>query len=697
MRFHVIFIFTVIYSLVWAQFERPNNHVRAYVDSVSYHSISPDLHNIEMSLYNTYSKLRDQIYHCLYHVPSVGRHMKSPCGVIIQTTTKLRGEVYMYMIATHANTHVNMSVGELDLAESLHQCGIEQLRLDCGSSSYTYCGSRQLWEQHCMTNQINLTFTTKASQSMNTRHTTTPTTNITTTRFHLRYQILQGFEYQVSTMYYKLPHLQAGADTVRMVSGSSWDTEHHSNIGVTGNMIEVMTSPVGRYTMTYVSMVTSTLTLTTHTDIDYGCFLLDVHDGPSVTSPFAVVRVKTDRYQYSSSGFVLLLNIIVAKETCLRHPTLIKRLNMQLNISERHMKSKTLAITEHVDLNLNLSRTQNNGGVRETFLIDSMTIQSNSTLQVYLNVTVEDLEASGPTSDDCKHWGVVIYQMTRYQHCRLYVDKLVWYYQTLEPIFIVCKQILQTNGRMSPVPNMFISNVNKVAIVWFSYHTNRTPLRVKLAAEPNQCPGMYAYCGPPTVITMAKAIKNLMKWPSSYVYDKLPIVRKATSTAYDLTCPYRVITEFFTPSSTLCVFPGGRTSVNNALLPFLDIPCITFQHILHYKIYGEQAQSCRMSVWLRHPESGYLFSVKTWTIQEAFQSSKVISEQDDMSNYLVKFNPRHSAVSFSIAISQYPKILLTNFARTPVSQRYFLPVNIMREHYTRNLRYIISLQPTPMR
>ena len=331
-----------------------------------------------------------------------------------------------------------------------------------------------------MTNRINLTFTTKASQSMTARHTTTPTTNTTTTtRFHLKYQILQGFEYHVSTKYYKLSHLQAGADTVRMVSGSSWDTEHHSNIGVTGNMIEVMTSPVGRYTMTYVSMVTSTLTLTPRTDIDNGCFLLDVHDGPSVTSPLAVVRDMTDRYQYSSSGFVLLLNIIVSKETCLRHPTLLKRLDMQLNISERPMKSKALAITEYVDLDLNISRTQKNGGVRETFLIDSMTLQSNSTLQVYLNVTVEDLEASGPTSDDCKHWGVVIYQMTRYQHWRLYVDKLVWYYQTLEPVFVVCKQILQTNGRMSPVPNMFISNVNKVVIVWYSYHINRIDSRTK--------------------------------------------------------------------------------------------------------------------------------------------------------------------------------------------------------------------------
>ena len=594
--------------------------------------------------------------HCMKARRGVARDGLSPCGMLNQDDlgTIKSSHFTNWIIHTHAESHINFTFNHFEMYDALHGCSFEVMTLKCEpSKNFTryFCGTRAKWDTICYSNSPILGY-----KRFDTKHA------VITPRFTVRYQMIENyFRTQIQT-YTTIPHLQTGAN---------FDISGVKSLTFPG---QSSFPPSGfHYNVWIVTLARDILGFTTQ---QLNCAELTLLDGPSQLSPilksvFAVFGAGL----YKSSGFVVTINAFVKQQGC--------------SISYASLPPDNRQNVTHVVGDTGKVYTVENRFSNTVLHLETHIYRNKSPVNAYINVTFLQLAAKGPSSDDCRYWGFVIYQGSRQYVMENSNVKLKLYLQTVEPLFMLCRLIINRHGRFVPIPNQFISNSNEVIMIAYSYHTPISHFKAKFRVMPTECAGFPAFCGSGEAVQ--GKIKNTAALNTGHLYGTVPLIPFLRQDDIDDVCTQKkgqVLDKISAPTGLQCIIKQ-KDKITNMILPYSDVSCVTLQHVPYYRYWKRSLKQCEVGVRFKSPDVGFEYTKAMSSIEtpvcRAPTAVRVTRSRHE--HYII--DPSCSDLQYQIKIIQYGG---QRYETQYVSGTEIFPLEtpyiMSEEHFSKHLQFV---------
>ena len=652
------------------QGKRQNTHVVAYTKTLCFNAIKHPKASLLESRWHIVMMILKQVAHCLHYMPSVATTELSPCG---QIQENYLDHSRKWKIITHPETQVNFTFVKFQLIDSVIGCESESLAIECdvrakGQVS-VYCGTKYTWDHFCLSSQAQLQYTNPLYQP-------TPTNS----QFHVKYQILQGIRKSRATIHIKLPHLERNENVTF--------NRQYSSVWRTPLLIYTAIGNIHSITMlTLVSLATTRVSLLRKPGLFEECGHIDIWGDPGRISPKLLPSMSRNGVdlEYKSNSFVAVVIATVTHIGCNTD---------KLRLIAVFYNAIYFSKVEKIDLKQASNRFNftNLNAPTDHFYLDVMIFEARHR---YINVSVLVLNAVGPTTYDCRHWGLLIFQTSRITTRKKYRDHPLLFYKILQPLFILCKSAQGRHGEMVPIPRDFISNSGSIVAVWYSHNTRYSPFSVTAMITHTACPGVHLYCG------SQQLHKGSFDIPQPrYFLDSIPNVRHVDPGRTKLCSNAAVSIQ--TGDVLLCLDQKQVNKITNLVIPMPGTHCLTIHHLYYYPNgvmpWGKAADNvfvCEMAISHYSYRSTDNVGLVTNRInirshmcgeEDVFQQYNVIP---DYPATKVQFNPLCSTLSVHLSkISDSIKSLIPPHL-TIIGLKnycYYTP----SEHYSKHLEHYVS-------
>ena len=298
------------------------------------------------------------------------------------------------------------------------------------------------------------------------------------------------------------------------------------------------------------------------------------------------------------------------------------------------------------------------------FYLEKMIFNNLLPITSFIKVTIVGANSTGFSSDDCRFWGLAIYDLDRFEKLRNSYDTPVAAIEGLYPLFLMCKQIYATHLELEvPVPAQYYSLSNSITLVLYSYVSETYTFSVNIKVDATHCSGGVFYCG----IDLEARQEFKIVWPKPYisdipafVYGDLPLSQITDNDIYG-ECEIDTHDKFVSievqlHGVRLCISRHDKSIINTLSL-FRDVSCVVMQYFPIFE--GDRADICStaMKVFSK-PELNYkptVFNITTtaW-VQTSINSPNVTVTQTSASNNFAQIYPTSSVFQAIISIVDYP-------------------------------------------
>ena len=568
--------------LCGAYAENEIRHIDMYIDSIVYYSTTQAKVESTPDTWQTlYRSLVESSSYCLPSTSEQPFRLGSPCGWVKHQPTNLTADYVHWNITAHQSTQLNVSFSHFLLFDSLYQCGTEALEFTCYTGSgkaitHRYCGRKEPWEAHCNGNALRLTYEGDMGK----------TNTAIKTGFKFSYQAAQGKQQFTHTKYILLAHMENGRRSPKYLA--TLDTLIQNWFPILCNRVSEAASPVVDLIFEVITYVTVTINLVVSSHHD--CIDILVRDGPFLTSPFLTPTNTLEFSTYTSSGFMLWITMQINKSRCEKNQ--LESYSLKYTTHEDGAFDLTNMLVPNTPLVFKMDGLVTPGGSNngKKFAMNGAWLHNYD--KEFLNITIEDLHSSLPSSDDCRYWGIVIRHLPNSA-----LDEMPGFYNIItDPILMLCKVIQGPGGDMVPIPRRFVSHYPQVLVWWYTYTTDAQPFQAVLKVSKTPCSGIHTYCGPP------EAISHIPEAPSLYqsaVHGSIPNIDESVGKFPNNVCNMKQtdsdnLAQIAVTNAALCVIRRNRKLIMNRLSPLLSATCVVLQHLPYYSYWKPPSERCQM-------------------------------------------------------------------------------------------------------
>ena len=675
----------------------------AYIQSLASTAIQGSKHTIIYTIGYINTILEWNTLHCWQFNPSVRTENYSPCGRILYKHSGNKPNLERWRINVHPGLNINMTFVRFDLRDSLHGCSLEAVSIDCFSKvqihSERHCGRKSDWDHVCMNKSLMITYANNINSTG--RQLTKELGNNGFKGIHVYYVVHENFARRKFFSYDSLPHMENGIENVE--KPVRWPATKDLMKDI--NLSHFPRQPT-QFEIYIISVVYNTIYLSWYND---ECTKVEIHDGPSKKQPLiqTILTFQTSPdstivqliNKADSRGFAVTIHMSMSVHVCQTLPSIKYRTN------NRHFKPEEKIILTDVEK----FQITNTNSKKSNYFIHGYIFENRFEVNTYIAVDVLNLTAMGPTSDDCRNWGIVI---THYEYGTTldYARQIKnGNFQTFGSIFMLCKSMLTENGEYIPIPNHFVSRTRSIILTWYSYNTVRSPFHASIKIQPTSCAGIQAYCGPLALLSTYRELQEISLHIGSHVYGTLPTLMRLTNLPLHDEFRAKHASQLMLSVAALWVYRTNGHTIINAVTPYEDTQCIAAHYLPYYYYWNKPTESCSIGIKLLYDYLKYEFQLKTTTQlgQNCEPSSGSIEGSRGYKVY--KFNPHCGTISLQAKISMYPMKLfpqnayqrqfeahLTHLYKTIEETIYNntvpnLPYIIQAEHSSRHTHFELSL------
>ena len=652
-------------------YKRQNTHVVAYTESLCFNAIKYSKLNMLETQWYILKMIFKQVAHCLHYISWVATTEYSPCGQI-QDNKGYSSRTWT--VITHPGTNVNFTFVAFRMNDAVFACEHGSLTVECDVTSEqqvtVYCGVKYTWDYFCHSSRSQLLYNIPLNLPASVKHS----------QVHVKYQTLEGIQRKRNTIHWKLPHLEM--DDVMKAEryyGPVWGLPLHIQ-GVSGNIHRITTHTV-------VSVVTTRISVGRRSGQFEQCGQINIWGDPGRNSPQLLPKMEPNGVdlEYKSSSFVAVIIATVSNIACTPDKL---RIIVFLYDSINTRKVKKVDLTTQEPGKNKFTFTNLNAST-EHFYLDVMIFEAR---HAFINVTVLELNAFGPTSYDCRHWGLMIFHTAglnawKVPHKDLLANSVN---KILEPMFILCKTTLGRQGVAFPIPRDFISNDGSIVAVWYSHNTQHSLFSLTAMITHTECPGVYINCMSTNrfAVGTGKVFVHRYDTHARYFRRSIPVIVQAR--AFPQECSNLV--KIVTADMLLCLGNHSDKVMTNVVVLSADTECATIQQIYYYPRanVGDKASDdkniCRIDTVTRHLKQTDI-SVHSVNVQSSHCGFGHEPPQapDRSGNNRIQFNPSCSAFSMHVRklSDSTAKCHVSNYTKCQ-------PLYPTQEHYSRQLQHTIA-------
>ena len=555
------------------------------------------------SLYSDISTIRQVWFYvsrntkrCLsYSEPRGGSKEPYPCGgVWYYSTPNTPGAMWKFTLPL--SVALNVTISYLTLYDSLWWCAAESLQVTChhtsnGRETLTkynrLCGAAAFWTQQefvCRPQTAVVDYKLKVRQ----------TESVFGNKMHgfvIHYQPYESETFTQSHVTYLAdPQARKMGRTVRRFRNSV--IRFIYNFPLIRQLIsDHKTSPkYVRNTFLVLSNVYDKLELS----VQEWCLSLSAFDGPSTRSPKLdlplILPINGLVFAYSSGFAIFLEAFYETASNC--------RVNKYMAQVFIRTLDKKILYEKH---------TFNSSSQDVTFLLPRATFQENRFVNVslmiehtenyYIDVKVDSMETDGPTTDDCRYWGLAIYDAGRKEY---FADR----HNAMErleshmvrPLFLLCKNVWRASETGVPQvraePTRYVSPSSRVCIVWYSYHPLDYHFTLSITVRSSRCRGMFAACRYPLNLPPnGHTVRDIVARNVHPDFPNVPIAsvhkfrEQCKKWKVDKSTSYKTGCSLMTVENYLCVrsaMVDNKARAQNVLQGLNDVGCILLQLLPYY-------------------------------------------------------------------------------------------------------------------
>ena len=309
-----------------------------------------------------------------------------------------------------------------------------------------------------------------------------------------------------------------------------------------------------------------------------------IADGPSKMAENLTLERGVDMYKAVSSSFIVLIDIILdwQNDSKVNHSIYIKSVSKDLVKWLERWPEIRVASSGRMDRIIS--------SPVPTYRMEVQAFHLIAHQNTYLDVSVTKMVSYGPTSNDCRFWGLAIYDPERAGTTEKYHPIIA---ETLNPLFLLCKLIrTDSSHERIALPNRYISRRNQIIILWYAFGWLNNYFDISLSTKISKCQGAFMSCRIP-LSSFNRLPRSHDKYRNSEKHS-VPISERQVAGQSCSEHSFKV----WHSNGKQCI-KNDRFGNYESLVGYYETNCMSIQYILSYISEQQQTSECFVTAQYR--------------------------------------------------------------------------------------------------